>query len=186
MRLDYDVRRAWRCAVCGAERRTLGDQTAVRCAACADHPLMTLAERVPASRPASRRLDMVIGLHPDDVGSPPYVPAHLRSATVEAEPVPQAAAAEPQPIADAPSPSARDAGRAERAEGRPSRRRSRRRGSEREPPPPPAPPPPQTSMPDSGTVSEPTPGDTPPPGPPPPPPPPVETSSFGDGVLDGS
>ena len=54
LRLELDVRRLWRCAVCHTERHTPGQVTSVRCHFCQDHPPMTLVE--PQARIAGRSL----------------------------------------------------------------------------------------------------------------------------------
>lgn len=50
LRLNNDVRRTWRCAVCGAERRAGAFVTAVRCE-CAGNPSMKLVEGRRLERP---------------------------------------------------------------------------------------------------------------------------------------
>ncbi|MBX3440212.1 MAG: hypothetical protein KF861_22170, partial [Planctomycetaceae bacterium] len=82
MRVDFDVRRCWRCTTCGSERRTWGDQTAVCCAVCPDGPLMTLVEIPRIKRGNSHKLDLIVSLHPDDVNCPPYIPPQLDAAAM--------------------------------------------------------------------------------------------------------
>jgi hypothetical protein len=50
LRLDNDVRRVWRCAACGAERKVGAQVTTVRCQ-CAGRPAMKLVEAMRRERP---------------------------------------------------------------------------------------------------------------------------------------
>ncbi len=56
-RRDLDVRRTWRCPICGTERKLPGDQTAVRCGCRPDGGWMTLV----AERNAHPRVVNVMG-----------------------------------------------------------------------------------------------------------------------------
>ncbi len=123
MRLDLDVRRLWRCPSCGAERRTSGDRTVLRCAACSDHPLMALIEGARPVRPAAQPLDLTIELHPDDVDAPPALPAGMTTEPATGESRQQSA---PERVTPPPRPKQSRPERQKRSSKRKNRRRSRK------------------------------------------------------------
>ncbi len=131
MRLDLDVRRVWRCPECGIERRSSGDRTVMACHVCKSSQLMSLVDPQRASRSIAPPLDLVIGLHPDDVDVPPLEPLETAPETVESttEPVALSDAQESVTTETAPPPdTARqkpDSGK--RSDRKKGRRRSRQK-----------------------------------------------------------
>ena len=130
LRLELDVRRVWRCAECGAERRTSGDRTIVPCHVCKSWKLMSLVEPHRAPRTLPEPLDLLIELHPDDVDVVASIPAEpipnldesmIQLATVEESPLPEVDTSSENPIED------------KRREGKKSRRRSRKKNSNDQP-----------------------------------------------------
>jgi hypothetical protein len=57
IRLDLDVRRKWLCPVCGMERKTQGDVTAVECQCSPAAPQMRLIDSIRTPRPERKPYD---------------------------------------------------------------------------------------------------------------------------------
>lgn len=72
-KITGDVRRTWRCSLCGSERKRTGEVTSMQCT-CNDQPWMQLVtERTNVPRPIQRPSD--IERHPIDFGIAPPPPA---------------------------------------------------------------------------------------------------------------
>ncbi|MCA9076357.1 MAG: hypothetical protein KDA93_15115 [Planctomycetaceae bacterium] len=127
MRLDLDVRRRWRCADCGAERRASGDRTVVTCHVCGDGKRMSLIEPRRPVRTLAEPLDLVVELHPDDVALP-AAPVIEVEPVVE-EPMTEVEALEsPMELEESPAPQSPPKQR--RADRKRNRRRSRKKPNE--------------------------------------------------------
>ncbi len=129
MRLDLDVRRAWRCPECGAERRTAGDRTVVSCHVCGAGRLMSLVDPVRPLRKPPRPLNLVIALHPDDVELPP--PTVIEE-TPEPELAPEPYVQNEEPVMEPSTPEIAEAPQEKPdSDQRSGRKKSRRRSKQR-------------------------------------------------------
>jgi hypothetical protein len=81
LRLKYDVRRLWRCPVCGYERRAPAMEVVVRCHCNHEEPWMKLVEPKRQVRPPARPHDPYI-----EVASPPDEPEPQPAEIPETEP----------------------------------------------------------------------------------------------------
>lgn len=130
MRLDLDVRRHWRCGVCGAERRTPGKRTVVTCHVCKDDKLMSLVEPQRPPRAIPEPLDMLIDLHPDDVDVPAVT--EVESAPIVEEPTVQKETSESPAAELAEATAPQKSKRKKRPDRKRSRRRTRSKSQEHE------------------------------------------------------
>ena len=95
LRLDLDVRRRWRCPLCGVERRTEGDVTQIRCVCTSDGVLMQLASVARPPRPQPKPHDPYMDV--DSFGDDPEEPAG-ETAVVSTPPPVEEPVAGPRPV----------------------------------------------------------------------------------------
>lgn len=73
VRIQYDMRRLWKCPKCGYERRAHAHQTTLRCHCESDGPFMKLVESQRLVRPEPEELDLYFefdGDLPSDAAQP--------------------------------------------------------------------------------------------------------------------
>ena len=96
-RTSGDVRRTWRCANCGRERKQSGEVTSLLCGCRDGEQMQIVVERRMAPRPLQRPSDL--DRHPIDFGiEPPPPPPPKPEATI----IKSAISREPEPVVDPP------------------------------------------------------------------------------------